>query len=74
MLFNSYVFVLAFFPIVLIGYFGLKKFGKYTAEKVFLILASLFFYGYYNWWYLLIIVLSVALNYLNSIVEDINER
>ena len=66
MLFNSYIFVLAFFPIVLIGYFGLNRFGKYTAAKIFLILASLFFYGYYNWWYLLIIVLSVALNYTFS--------
>lgn len=66
MLFNSYIFVLAFLPIVLIGYFGLNHFRKYTAAKVFLILASLFFYGYFNWWYLLIIVSSVALNYLFS--------
>ncbi len=63
MLFNSYVFILLFFPVVLIGYFGLNHFGKYTAAKVFLILASLVFYGYFNWWYLLIIVSSVVLNY-----------
>ena len=66
MLFNSYIFVLAFLPIVLMGYFGLNHFHKYTAAKVFLILASLFFYGYFNWWYLLIIVSSVGLNYLFS--------
>ena len=66
MLFNSYIFVLAFLPIVLIGYFGLNHFHKYTAAKVFLILASLFFYGYFNWWYLMIIVSSVGLNYLFS--------
>lgn len=66
MLFNSYIFVLAFLPIVLIGYFGLNHFHKYTVAKVFLILASLFFYGYFNWWYLMIIVSSVGLNYLFS--------
>ena len=64
MLFNSYLFVLAFLPIVLIGYFGLNHFHKYGAAKVFLIIASLFFYGYFNWWYLLIIISSVVLNYL----------
>ena len=66
MLFNSYLFVLAFLPIVLIGYFGLNHFHKYSAAKVFLIIASLFFYGYFNWWYLLIIISSVGLNYLFS--------
>ena len=72
MLFNSYIFILLFFPIVLIGYFGFNHFGKYTAAKVFLILASLFFYGYFNWCYLLIIVSSVVLNYTFSkiMLED----
>lgn len=63
MLFNSYIFVLAFFPIVLVGWFGLNHFKQYQAAKIFLIIASLVFYGYYNWWYLLIIILSVILNY-----------
>ena len=66
MLFNSYVFVLAFLPIVLLGYFGLNHFNKYGAAKVFMILASLYFYGFFNWWYLLIIVSSVCFNYLFS--------
>ena len=66
MLFNSYIFVLAFFPLVLLGYFGLNHFNKYLAAKAFLIISSLVFYGYYNWWYLLIIVLSVILNYTFS--------
>ncbi len=66
MLFNSYIFIFVFFPIVLLGYFGLNHFQKYTAAKIFLIIASLYFYGYFNWWYLLIIVTSVALNYCFS--------
>lgn len=66
MLFNSYIFIFLFFPVVLTGYFGLNHFGRYTASKVFLILASLFFYGYFNWRYLLIIVSSVLFNYIFS--------
>ena len=68
MLFNSYVFVFFFFPIVLLGYFGLNHFKKYEAAKVFLIGASLYFYGYFNWTYLLIIVCSILLNYLLSAI------
>ena len=67
-LFNSYIFIFAFFPIVLLGYFGLNHFQKYTAAKFFLKIASLYFYGYFNWWYLLIIVTSVVLNYCFSCI------
>lgn len=66
MLFNSYVFVFLFFPIVLLGYFGLNHFKRYEAAKIFLTVASLYFYGYFNWTYLLIIVCSIILNYLFS--------
>lgn len=66
MLFNSYVFVLLFFPIVILGYFGLNHFQKYGTAKLFLVAASLYFYGYFNWSYLLIIVFSILLNYLFS--------
>lgn len=66
MLFNSYIFVFLFFPIVLLGYFGLNHFKKYEAAKIFLTGASLYFYGYFNWTYLLIIVCSIILNYLFS--------
>lgn len=67
MLFNSYVFVLLFFPIVLIGYFSLNHFHRYNCAKLFLMIASLFFYGYFNRWYLLIIISSIILNYTFSI-------
>ncbi len=68
MLFNSYVFVFLFFPIVVLGYFLLNSFKKYEIAKVFLIAASLYFYGYFNWSYLLIIVLSIVLNYIFSAI------
>ncbi|MBO7251206.1 MAG: MBOAT family protein [Oscillospiraceae bacterium] len=64
MLFNSYFFILVFFPLCLIGYFGLNHFKKYTLAMAFLLGMSLWFYGFFNPSYLLIIVTSILLNYL----------
>lgn len=63
MLFNSYIFVLLFLPLVLIGYFGINHFRKYKLANLFLIGMSLWFYGYYNPKYLLVIGISVLGNY-----------
>lgn len=63
MLFNSFIFVLAFLPITLIGYFGINKFGKPEIAKVFLIGMSLWFYGYFRPAYLIILVVSILINY-----------
>ena len=64
MLFNSYIFVFVFFPICLIGYYGLLKSGKPETARVFLTVMSLWFYGYFNLSYLLIMICSIAGNYL----------
>lgn len=64
MLFNSYVFVLLFFPLCLLGYFGLNHFKKYTIAQWFLFGMSLWFYGYFNPGYLLIILSSIFINYV----------
>lgn len=64
MLFNSYIFVFAFFPICLLGYYCLLRRGKAEAARVFLAAMSLWFYGYFNLSYLLIMVCSIAGNYL----------
>ena len=65
MLFNSYVFVLAFLPICIIGYFLLNKLN-YTAANLFLFAMSVFFYGYLNPSYVLIIISSIVCNYFIS--------
>ena len=65
MLFNSYLFILCFLPICLCGYFALNKI-EYRLAQGFLLGMSLWFYGYYNPWYLLLIGASVAFNYLFS--------
>lgn len=63
MLFNSYIFVFLFFPICVLGYYGLLHMQKTEAAKIFLIAMSLWFYGYFNVSYLLIMLCSIAGNY-----------
>ena len=63
MLFNSYIFIFAFLPLCIIGYYMLRRRYAHTA-KVWLIAFSLWFYGYFNISYLAIMVLSVLGNYL----------
>ena len=64
MLFNSYIFILLFLPIAIMGYFLLNHFHKYQLAKVFLLGMSLWFYSYFNVKYLPVILLSIGLNYL----------
>lgn len=66
MLFNSYIFIFLFFPVVLTGYFLLGKSGKPQRTSLWLLLASLAFYGYWNVKYLPLLVGSIAANYLFS--------
>lgn len=63
MLFNSYIFIFLFFPLTLLGYFGLNHARKYHASLAFLVGMSLWFYGYNNIYYLLILIVSIILNY-----------
>jgi len=64
MLFNSYIFIFVFLPICILGYFLLNKTKRYKLGLVFLLGMSLWFYGYFNPGYLLIIISSVIVNYL----------
>ncbi len=63
MLFNSYIFILLFLGLCIIGYFGLNYFKKYNLAMVFLLGMSLWFYGYNNINYLWILIFSVLVNY-----------
>lgn len=66
LLFNSYIFILFFLPLCIMGYFGLNHFRKYELAQLFLLAMSLWFYGYFNPSYLLIISVSIVANYLLS--------
>lgn len=64
MLFNSYIFIFLFFPICLFGYYGLLHLGRERLARIFLVIMSFWFYGYFNLSYLLIMICSIAGNYL----------
>ena len=66
MLFNSYIFVLLFLPVTLSGYFLLNRFTKTDLGKLWLLIMSVVFYGYFNVYYLPIIILSIVINFFVS--------
>ncbi|MEP1471057.1 MAG: MBOAT family O-acyltransferase [Halieaceae bacterium] len=63
MLFNSIEFLFFFLPIVLFGFIALQRLGGYRLVMLWLILSSLFFYGWWNPVYLWLLGLSVTVNY-----------
>lgn len=48
----------------MVGYFSLNHFEKYNTAQAFLLGMSLWFYGFFNYSYLLIIIASILVNYL----------
>jgi len=66
MLFNSYVFIFAFPPIVLLGFHLSSKYLSQTKVLLWLVVSSLFFYGWLNISYLALITFSICLNYIIS--------
>lgn len=63
MLFNSFVFIFVFFPLTFLFYFGLNRLGHHAWAKASLVLASLYFYAYFNWTYLPIMLSSILVNF-----------
>jgi len=63
MLFYSPIYIFLFLPIVIIIYFLLNKFRYIILGKIWIVCASLFFYGYWNYAYLFLIITSMLFNY-----------
>ncbi|NFI58021.1 MBOAT family protein, partial [Clostridium botulinum] len=66
MIFNSQQFILVFLPISILIYFFVDKIDKSDKrllKKIFLICISLFFYGYTNKKYIVIILFSIIINF-----------
>ena len=63
MLFNSAVFIFAFLPVTLFVFHVLGKYNFYNSAIIWLVCASLFFYGWWNPAYLFLILGSMLLNY-----------
>lgn len=66
MLFNSYIFIFLFLPVVLLGWYGCNHYRRYKLANLLLAGMSLWFYGYFNVSYLAIILASIGLNYALS--------
>lgn len=63
MLFNSYLFILLFFPTVAILFFRIGAIGHHRIAVAWLVAASLFFYGWWNPAYLGLMLFSILFNY-----------
>jgi D-alanyl-lipoteichoic acid acyltransferase DltB (MBOAT superfamily) len=63
MLFHSYEFLFVFLPVVLAGFLLLEKAGRREAALGWLAVASLFFYGWWSYKDLVLILLSMTVNY-----------
>lgn len=62
MFFYSYQFILMFLPVVLVGFFCIGRLSARLAAG-WLAAASLVFYGYWNPWFVLLILASITCNY-----------
>ncbi|WP_370304790.1 MBOAT family O-acyltransferase [Sinimarinibacterium flocculans] len=63
MLFNSYEFIFLFLPVALLGYWSAARWLGVGAGMWWLVLASLFFYSWWNPVYLPLLLASIAINY-----------
>ena len=74
MLFSSYEFIFLFLPISFFFYFYLNHKRLTTASKVWLIFSSLFFYSWWNIFYLPLILVSIIFNYtISSLITGLDE-
>src|ERR1700730_2108836 len=63
MLFNSVEFIFGFLPVTALVFFGIAR-RSHPAAAAWLALASLFFYGWWDWGYLRLLAASAAFNYV----------
>src|ERR1700710_512680 len=66
MLFNSHVFLYAFLPLAILGYYGAARLSGSRAAKVWLCIASFVFYGWLNPALDLLLAASIAFNFVAS--------
>lgn len=63
MLFNSFEFLFYFLPVTLLGFFVLLDKAKATWSIMWLVVCSLFFYGWWNPAYLVLMLFSIVFNF-----------
>ena len=77
MVFTTYLFVFYFLPLVLLAYYSLLGLGRLIAApaggvsltlNAFLLLVSYIFYGWWNPWFILLMLAVTVVNYLCGLV------
>lgn len=63
MIFSSYGFIFAFLPLCLAGYYAFGMINR-RAGQVWLLAASVFFYGYWDWRFFPLLLGSMTFNYV----------
>ena len=67
MVFSSFSFLVAFLPLVIVGYYIIPK--KYTKVKnIILLIASLIFYSFGEPKYTILMVVSILVNYILTLL------
>ena len=73
--FNSFTFILVFLPILLFGWYSLNRLQKYTLADALLVIMSLYFYYTFGVNFLIILAISIGVNYaLSVLVNEIDSR
>ena len=73
--FNSFTFILVFLPVLMIGWHALNRLQKYTVADVLLIIMSLYFYYTFGVNFLIILSVSIGVNYaLSAVLKKIDSR
>lgn len=70
MVFSSSIFLFVFLPFVLLGYYLIRV----EYRNVFLLLSSLFFYAWGEPKYILIIILSILINYFSGLIIGFTKK
>ena len=74
MLFNSFYFILFFLPICLLIYSLALKFKNKNIKIIWLVFCSLLFYGWWNPYYLILIIFSILFNfYISNFLTNKNK-
>jgi alginate O-acetyltransferase complex protein AlgI len=74
MLFNSYIFILAFLPVVLAGFYALSPLPL-KWRIYWLILGSCVFYAWWNPPFLLLLISSILINYaIGTLIERVKSK
>jgi alginate O-acetyltransferase complex protein AlgI len=62
-LFNSFVFLFVFLPVVVVAYFAIPQ---HRARLVLIVLASYVFYAYAKWWFALLMAASTLIGFVGG--------